>query len=121
MGVAEQACRFGTVVQVDHCGLGVAVGVRPEFGTQRPRADALYIRLANDAPVVIHVVTDQILNIDRQVEVGVRVKASKLFVEDVTGCQSTQLDWLARLVALEEVSCNREAADAFQLEPCCLD
>lgn len=65
MGIAKQAWRLGPAVQVDHGGLSVAVSAWPEFGAQRPGADAFHIRFPDDAPVIINVVPDQVDNATR--------------------------------------------------------
>ncbi|MNJ36820.1 hypothetical protein D3C77_316230 [compost metagenome] len=100
MGVAQQGLRLTTVVQVDHRRLRVGVGVWPQHTAQRRGADALDLWPTDDAPVVVDVVTDQILNLGRQRELGMVRTIRQLLIKDVAGGKGAELNRLARFVAL---------------------
>ncbi|MNN53832.1 hypothetical protein D3C81_1686170 [compost metagenome] len=116
MRVSEKARRLVAVVQIDHRRLRVGVSFRPKPGAQGLGADALNIRLADHAPVIVDVMADQVFQLRRKLEVGVRRTIDQLLVEDVAGGQRAQFNRLARLVALEEVAGHFKALDRGKLK-----
>ncbi|MNN07568.1 hypothetical protein D3C81_1203960 [compost metagenome] len=59
---------------------------------------------------------DQVFNLGGQLEFRMVRAIRQLLVEDVAGGQGSELDRLARLVALEELGSHRQARNGSQLQ-----
>ncbi|MNN52888.1 hypothetical protein D3C81_1676150 [compost metagenome] len=119
--VLQQLARAVTLEHVEHGRLAVRVSLREEVTAEGERADPLHRRLADDLPVVVDVVTDQVFHAGGQLKVGRRRAVDQFRVEDVVGGQRAQLNRLARVVPLLEFLGGGQGERIAQTQPCGLN